>query len=174
MEPGQNRKIAALTFNIYVHFFYERVIYMHEKFMIEAINEAKIALSNGEVPIGAVLVYKNEIISRGHNTREKEQSVLGHAEINVLKNLPKNFENWRLIDCDLYVTMIPCPMCASAINQSRVRRVICGTIPNDADYSLLVQILSDKKYGKPVNILTDVLEDKCAELLKTFFKEKRT
>ncbi len=174
MEPGQNRKVAALTFNIYVHFFYERVDNMYEKFMLEAIQEAKIAFSEGEIPIGAVLVYDQKVISRGHNTRIQDSSVLGHAEMNVLKNIAKKTGNWRLNECDLYVTMIPCPMCASAINQARIRRVICGTIPNDTNYSQLIEILSDHKYGNPVEILTGVLEDECSELLKKFFQKKRT
>lgn len=172
MEPGQDWKIAALTFYIYVHFFCESDI-MYEKYMLEAINEAKIALSEGEVPIGSVLVLNGCIVAKSHNTRVKDCCVLGHAEINVLKDYSKSTNNWRLNDCTLYVTLLPCPMCSSAINQARIKRVICGTVPNNSNYSLIYNILNDNTYGRPVELFTGVMEDDCAELLREFFLKKR-
>ena len=146
---------------------------MYEKYMIEALNEAKLALEEGEIPVGAVIVYKNKIIAKAHNTRAQENCILGHAEINAIKKTNKILENWRLCDCTLYVTLLPCPMCASAVNQSRIQQVICGTVPNNSNYSLIYQILSDNNYGKPVQLLTGVLEEECREILQKFFLEKR-
>ncbi len=146
---------------------------MYEKYMVEALDEARLALGEGEIPVGAVLVYKNEIIAKAHNTRIQDNCVMGHAEINVIRKAAKIIKNWRLCDCILYVTLLPCPMCASAINQSRINQVICGTVPNNSDYPLIYQILNDHNYGKPVQLFTGVLEEECSQLLKKFFLEKR-
>jgi len=147
---------------------------VYEKYMIEALNEAKIALEEGEVPVGAVLVYKDKIIAKSHNTRVQDSCVFNHAEINVIQTANKIFKNWRLNDCILYVTLLPCPMCSSAINQSRIKKVICGTVPNNSDYSLIYQILNDCNYGTPVELLTGILEEECSKILKKFFLEKRS
>lgn len=141
--------------------------------MIEALDEAKIALKEGEIPVGAVLVYKNEVIAKAHNTRIQNNYVTGHAEINVIQEASKNLNNWRLNDCVLYVTLLPCPMCSSAINQSRIKQVVCGTVPNNSDYSLIYQILNDNNYGSSVQLLTGVLEEECSKILKEFFLKKR-
>ena len=146
---------------------------MYEKFMIEALNEAKIAYELGEIPVGSVLVYNNEIISRSHNTRNFDNKILGHAEINTINEASSKKNNWRLENCIMYVTLLPCPMCAAAINQSRIKRIVCGTVPKQADYQLIYNILNDNSYGKPVEIITGVLEDECSDLLKKFFLEKR-
>lgn len=146
---------------------------MYEKYMLEALNEAKIALEEGEVPVGAVLVYKNKIIAKSHNTRIQDNCVIRHAEINVIQEASKILKDWRLNDCALYVTLLPCPMCSSAINQSRIKKVICGTVPNNSDYTLIYQILSDNSYGKPVELLTGILEEECSKILKNFFSKKR-
>lgn len=146
---------------------------MYEKYMLEALKEAELALAEGEVPVGAVLVYKNNIIAKSHNTRISDNCVLGHAEINVLKESSKILNNWRLKDCTLYVTLLPCPMCSGAINQSRIERVICGTVPNNSNYSLIYEILNDKNYGNSVELLTGVLEEECSEILKKFFLKNR-
>lgn len=146
---------------------------MYEKYMIEALNEAKIALEEGEIPVGAILVYKDEIIVRSHNTRIQDNCVIGHAEINVIEEASKIIKNWRLKECILYVTLLPCPMCSSAINQSRIKQVVCGTVPNNSDYSLIYQILNDNNYGSPVKLLTGILEEECSQILKEFFLKKR-
>lgn len=146
---------------------------MYEKYMLEALKEAKKAYKIGEIPVGAVLVYENQIIARAHNTRITDNCVLGHAEINVIRQANSLLQNWRLENAILYVTLLPCPMCASAINQARIKRVICGTVPNNYDYDLIYRILSDHNYGSSVEIMTAVLEDDCSSLLKKFFLEKR-
>ncbi len=146
---------------------------MYEKYMLEALKEAKLALKEGEVPIGAVLVYENKIIAKSHNTRISDNCVLGHAEINVLKEASKILNDWRLKKCTLYVTLLPCPMCSGAINQARIDRVVCGTVPNNSNYSLIYEILNDNNYGKPVELFTGVLEEECSELLKKFFSKNR-
>ena len=122
MELGQDGNIAALTYPIYVHFYFDQkwVIKMHEKFMIEAIKEANKSLEINEVPVGAVIVKNGKIISRGHNIKEKKQSSLAHAEIIAIEKATRKVKNWRLIDCDIYVTLEPCPMCASADRKSVV------------------------------------------------------
>ncbi len=146
---------------------------MYEKYMLEALKEAKLALKEGEVPIGAVLVYENKIIAKSHNTRISDNCVLGHAEINVLKEASKILNDWRLKKCTLYVTLLPCPMCSGAINQARIDRVVCGTVPNNSNYSLIYKILNDNNYGKSVELFTGVLEEECSELLKKFFSKNR-
>lgn len=147
---------------------------MYEKYMIQAINEAKIAFLEGEIPVGAVLVHDSEIIATSHNTRMQDKSPIGHAEINLLTKAGKTIGDWRLCDCTLYVTLLPCPMCASAINQCRIKKVVCGTVPNNVDYSLIYSLLNNENYGKKVEIITGVLEDECSLLLKKFFAEKRS
>ena len=94
--------------------------------MKAALAEAKKAYMIAEVPVGAVIVYNNKIIARGHNTRETNQSVLGHAEINAIKKASKKIGSWRLEDCDIYVTLEPCPMCSGAIIQSRIKNLYFG------------------------------------------------
>lgn len=146
---------------------------MYEKYMLEALEEAKKAYKEGEIPVGAVLVHNDEIVARGHNTRMIDNCVLGHAEINVIRQANQLFNNWRLESTTLYVTLFPCPMCASAINQSRIKKVVCGTVPNNYDYELIYKILSDHNYGCSVEVMTGILEEDCSFLLKKFFMEKR-
>ena len=104
---------------------------MHEKFMTEAIKEANKSLEINEVPVGAVIVKNGKIISRGHNIKEKKQSSLAHAEIIAIEKATRKVKNWRLIDCDIYVTLEPCPMCTSAIKQSRIKKVYYGAESTD-------------------------------------------
>ena len=99
-------------------------------FMNEALKEANKAYNCGEVPIGAVIVKDNKIIARGYNLKETKNDASKHAEIIAINKASKKLSNWRLIDCTIYVTMFPCPMCASLINQSRISKIIYGTIPN--------------------------------------------
>lgn len=146
---------------------------MYEKYMLEALKEAKIAFNAGEVPVGSVLVCDGQIIARSHNTRNFDNNILGHAEINTINDACIKNSNWRLKDCVLYVTLLPCTMCAAAINQSRIKKIVCGTVPNNSNYSLIYEILQDNSYGKPVEIITGILEEECSDLLKKFFSEKR-
>ena len=100
-----------------------------EYYMREALKEAKKAEKKGEIPIGAVIVKNGKIISRAHNNKENKMCVTNHAEIIAINKACKKLNNWRLIDCYIYITMFPCPMCASAINQARISKIIYGTIP---------------------------------------------
>ena len=172
-EPGQDWKIAALTFNIYVHFFHGDFMNNDEKFMKIALLEAKKAYLKDEIPVGAVIVKNGKIISKGFNLRESKKNTIKHAEIVAIEKACSKVNNWRLIDCTMYVTMYPCPMCASAINQARIFKVVCGAIPQYVDKGLINKIVNDKSYGLPVEIVENVLEDECTALLKKFFNEKR-
>lgn len=142
-------------------------------YMNLAINEAKKAYKKGEIPIGAVIVKNDKIISRGHNLKETKRKTTKHAEIIAIEKACVKLKNWRLIDCTIYITMYPCPMCASAINQARISKIICGTIPNYAEKNIITKILNDKNYGNPVKIIENVSEQECTELLKKFFAKKR-
>ena len=142
-------------------------------FMNIALKEAKKALKKGEVPIGAVIVKKGEILAKAHNLKETKKSVTKHAEIIALERACSKIKNWRLIDCTIYVTMFPCPMCASAINQARISKIVYGTVPEYVDNFVIEKILNDKNYGSPVEIVGNVMSDNCAKLLKEFFVKKR-
>ena len=144
-----------------------------EYYMNIALKEAKKAFDKGEIPIGAVVVQNGKIISKGHNLKESRFNVTRHAEIIALEKACKKLKNWRLVDCILYATLFPCPMCASAINQARVSKIVYGTVPDYADQALIGDILKNKYYGSPVEIYGDILESNCRKLLKDFFVEKR-
>ena len=141
--------------------------------MAEALKLAKKAADVGEVPVGAVVVHNGEIVGRGYNTRETEQDALGHREINAIRQACQTLGRWRLDDCVLYVNLEPCIMCAGAIMNSRIERVVIGTSDKKAGaYGGITDINS-----LPVNhipqIETGVLEEQCSEILKDFFKQLR-
>ena len=142
-------------------------------YMTQALKEAYKAYDNDEVPIGAVIVRNGEIIARGYNRKVKTNNVIKHAEIVSIEKACRKLDNWRLNECTIYITMFPCPMCASAINQSRIKKIVYGTIPNSFDKSIVDKILVDKNYGLPVEIEGGILENECATLIKKFFSEKR-
>ena len=138
-----------------------------------ALAEAEKAYIKGEIPIGAIIVQNDKIIARGHNLKENSCCAVKNAEIIAIEKACAKLKNWRLIGCTMYVTMFPCPMCASAINQSRLSNIYYGTIPEYAEKEVVEKILSDKNYGLPVNLCGSVLNDDCGKLLKQFFAEKR-
>ena len=144
-----------------------------EHYMNIAFKEALKAFNKDEIPVGCVIVKNNKIIAKAHNKRELRMNVLEHAELSAISNACKKISNWRLLDCTIYVTMLPCPMCAGAINQSRISKVVYGTIPDNANYSLIEKILADNKYGQPVKIVGGVLKDECSKIIKDFFQKKR-
>lgn len=146
---------------------------MDKYYMKEALKEAKKAFNCGEVPIGAIIVENDKIIARSHNTKDTEKCAVFHAEINAIITASKNKKNWRLNDCIMYVTLFPCPMCASAISQSRMSKVIYGAMNDNTDYKLVNKILKDKTYGNSVEIIGGVSEKECSEILKNFFLKKR-
>lgn len=146
-----------------------------EKYMKEALKEAKKAAQKGEVPVGAVIVKNGKIIARGHNLRESKQDPTMHAEIVAIKKAARKLENWRLAGCTLYVTVEPCPMCAGAIVQSRIGRVVYGARdPKAGAVASLYTILTDRRLNHQVSVITEgVLEEECSEILKSFFKRLR-
>ena len=141
--------------------------------MKRALTRAKDAAKHGEVPIGAVIVKDNEIISTGRNMREARKNALHHAEIIAIDRACKKLGAWRLMDCTLYVTMEPCPMCAGAIINSRIKRVVFGCFDKKAGACGSVFNLTDFPLNHKYEIFGGVLEEECAEILSDFFKELR-
>lgn len=147
---------------------------MSQDFMKEAIKEAKKASQKLEAPIGAVIVRDGKIISRGHNLRESRQDSTLHAEMICIKKACKKLESWRLEDCDIYVTLEPCPMCAGAILQSRIRNVYFGAFdPKAGAAGTIINILENDSFNHKANMFGGLLKEECAALLTDFFRELR-
>ncbi|WML46435.1 tRNA adenosine(34) deaminase TadA [Neobacillus sp. PS3-40] len=145
-----------------------------EYFMREAINEAKKAEALAEVPIGAVLVYKGEIISRGYNLRESQQNAVAHAELLAIEQACKKIGSWRLEDTTLYVTLEPCPMCSGAIMLSRIKRVVYGAPdPKGGCAGTLMNLLQDKRFNHQSEVVNGVLAEECGHMLSAFFRTIR-
>ena len=145
-----------------------------EYFMKEAIKEAKKAEAIDEVPIGCVLVKDDKIIARGHNTREKDKFVVSHAEINAIKKASKKIGDWQLIDTTIYVTMEPCIMCAGAIYQSRIKRVVFGALdPKGGAFGSNIVLLKVGNLNHYPIVTSSILQEECSMLIKEFFKKKR-
>ncbi|WP_025730166.1 tRNA adenosine(34) deaminase TadA [Atopobacter phocae] len=145
-----------------------------EYFMKAAIEEAKKAEQMGEVPIGAVVVLNNQIIGRGHNRRELTQVATTHAEMYAIEEANRYLGNWRLTDCDLYVTLEPCPMCSGAIILSRLRRVYYGASDYKAGTAgTLMNLLTDTRFNHQATVIPGVCEEACQQLLSHFFKKLR-
>ena len=143
-------------------------------YMKEAIKEAEKAYKKNETPIGAVIVKDGKIIASAHNQKERKKSALSHAELNVIKKASKKLKNWRLNDCEIYVTLEPCPMCASAIKQSRIKKVYIGTTNNsELNTKIIEQIFDNNDANGIVGYEYGILEKECSNLLKSFFKDKR-
>ena len=145
-----------------------------EKFMKEALEEAKKAALRNEVPIGAVIVYNDDIIARGSNIREESETTLSHAELVAIEQANKVVGSWRLEDCTLCVTLEPCVMCAGAIVQSRIKRVVYGAIdPKGGCAGTLMNLLNESRFNHQVEVTSGVLEENCRVLLQDFFKQLR-
>ena len=145
-----------------------------ESFMKEALTDAVKAAEMGEVPIGAVIVKDGRVIARGFNLRETEQNSTAHAELLAIQKACAVVGNWRLEDCTLYVTLEPCPMCAGAIVQSRLTRVVYGAYdPKAGCAGTLMNLLDEPRFNHQASITSGILEDECAMLLKNFFKNLR-
>jgi tRNA(adenine34) deaminase len=143
-------------------------------FMRMALAEALIAYNEGEVPIGAVLVKNGKIIARAHNQRETLKDPTGHAEVIALKQGSKEEDNWRLTDFTLYVTKEPCIMCAGAMVNARLGRLVYGCKDEKGGaVDSLYGILSDKKLNHQVEVISGILENECSEILKKFFRNRR-
>jgi tRNA(adenine34) deaminase len=146
----------------------------HEKYMRLAIDEAKKAKDKKEVPIGAIIVYKDEIIARAHNLRETTQSAKAHAEFLAIEQANQVLNSWRLDECVLYVTLEPCQMCAGAIIQSRIPTVVYGAKdPKAGCCGTLYNLLQDDRFNHKAEIISGILEEECGALLTDFFRELR-
>lgn len=143
------------------------------KYMKEAIKEAKKAYDIGEIPVGCVIVYKDKIIARGYNQREKNNQATDHAEIIAIKKASKKLKSWRLDECTMYITLEPCIMCSGSIIQSRIPKVIYGAYDNRFGCHKSIINIFDVKFNHDVNISGGLLEDECSNLIKNFFKELR-
>lgn len=141
--------------------------------MNRAIALAKESALEGEVPVGAVVVKDDEIVGEGRNRREYGKNALYHAEIEAINNACNNLGGWRLWECDLYVTLEPCPMCAGAIINSRIKKVVFGAYDLKAGSFGSVANFNDLPYNHKPEIVGGVMKDECAELLSSFFKTLR-
>lgn len=145
-----------------------------EKFMQEAIAEARKAEELDEVPIGAVLVHDGKIIARAHNLRESEQNATAHAELLVIDQACRETGSWRLEDTTLYVTLEPCPMCSGAIILSRVKRVVYGASdPKGGCAGTLMNLLQDSRFNHQCEVVKGVLAEECGSMLSSFFQKIR-
>lgn len=148
---------------------------MEKKFMKEALKEAKKAYNKLEVPVGAVIVKDGQIIARAHNLKESKKDTTKHAEILAIQKASKKLDSWRLLDCEMYVTLEPCTMCAGAIIQARVSKLYIGTM----DYKTgacgsILNVLEDYTFNHKVEYETGILKEECESILQEFFKELRT
>ena len=152
----------------------ERNIVMDEKFMKEAIRQAKKAAAIGETPIGAVIVQDGKIIARGYNKRETKKNALLHAEIIAIDKACRRLGGWRLPRCDIYVTLEPCPMCSGAIINSRIDNVYFGAYDKKSGCAgSAVNLFEKGMFNHDVNVTGGIMEDECARILSDFFKDLR-
>ena len=143
-------------------------------FMKEALKQAKKAGKIGEVPIGCVIVQDGQIIARGYNRRNTDKTTLAHAELAAIKKASKTVGDWRLEDCTLYVTLEPCQMCAGAIVQARMKRVVAGAMnPKAGCAGSVLNLLQVERFNHQVEFEHGVLEEECSKVLQDFFKELR-
>lgn len=146
---------------------------MNDIFMKRAIELAKFSALEGEVPVGAVVVRDNEIVGEGRNRRESGKNALYHAELEAIYNACKNLGGWRLWQCDLYVTLEPCPMCAGAIINARVKRVYFGAFDKKAGSFGSIADFNSIPYNHKPEIISGIMEEECSKLLTDFFKNLR-
>ena len=147
---------------------------VEEKYMKEALKQAKKAYALGEVPIGCVIVHEGKIIGRGYNRRNTDKNTLAHAEITAINKASKVIGDWRLEECTLYVTLEPCQMCAGAIVQARIPAVVMGCMhPKAGCAGSILNILEMPQFNHQVKVTRGILEAECSQMLKTFFEELR-
>lgn len=145
-----------------------------EKYMKEPIRQAKKAYKLDETPIGCVIVHDGKIIGRGYNRRNTDKSPLAHAEITAIRKASRKLGDWRLEECTLYVTLEPCQMCAGAIVQSRVTRVVVGCMnPKAGCAGSILNLLDMKEFNHRAELETGILEEECSALMTGFFRELR-
>ena len=149
-------------------------IYVKEKFMHEAIKEAKKAYKKLEVPVGCVIVKNGEIIAKAHNLKETKKDTTKHAEIIAIQKASKKLNSWRLIDCEMYITLEPCAMCAGAIIQSRIKKIYIGAMDEKTGaVGSVLNLLDDYTFNHKVEVEKEILKNDCENILKDFFKELR-
>lgn len=147
---------------------------MPEKYMRQALKEASKAYKIEEVPIGVVIVKDDKIIARAHNLRETSKKATAHAEILAIQKACKKLDAWRLEDCDMYVTLEPCPMCAGAIINSRIKNLYIGAMDQKAGaVGSKLNLLEDFTFNHKVNVTKGILEEECSKILSEFFRELR-
>ncbi len=144
-----------------------------EEYMKKAIHYACLSARRGEVPIGCVIVRNGEIVSWGNNSRETKKNALGHAEISAIDKACKKLKGWRLWECDMYVTLEPCPMCAGAIINARIKNLYFGAYDEKAGCFSSVMNMNDFPFNHHPTVEGGVLEEECRALLQDFFKELR-
>lgn len=145
-----------------------------EKYMKDAIRQAKKAYDLKETPIGCVLVHEGKVIARGYNKRNKKKNTLAHAEMIVIDKASRVLGDWRLEECTMYVTLEPCPMCAGAIVQARIPKVVIGsTNPKAGCAGSVINLLDMAGFNHQVEVVQGVLEEDCSQLMRDFFKELR-
>lgn len=147
---------------------------MDKHYMSIALDYAKIAFENDEVPVGCIIVKDDIVIATGYNQKESNQNPLDHAEIIAIKEASKKLNTWRLEDCTLYVTLEPCSMCAGAIIQSRIKKVVFGTMdPKGGSFGSVINLTEIKGFNHYPEIVSGILMNESKQLLKDFFKSKR-
>ncbi|MDO4617295.1 MAG: tRNA adenosine(34) deaminase TadA [Lachnospiraceae bacterium] len=147
----------------------------HETFMREALHQAEKANALDEVPIGAVIVKDGTIISEGYNRRNIDNNTLSHAELNAIRKASKKLGDWRLEGCTMYITLEPCQMCAGALVQSRIDRIVLGAKnPKAGCAGSVMNLLQVKAFNHQVEIVDGILEEACSEQLSEFFQKLRT
>lgn len=147
---------------------------LQEKFMKAALKEARKAYFIDEVPIGCVIVQDDKIIARGYNRRNTDKNTLAHAELAAIRKASKKTGDWRLEDCTMYITLEPCQMCAGAIVQSRMKKVVIGAMnPKAGCAGSVLNLLQVPKFNHQVEIVSGVLEEECSAMLSGFFAELR-
>lgn len=145
-----------------------------ERFMKEAIRQAKKARALEEVPIGCVIVHEGKIIARGYNRRNTDKNTLSHAELNAIRKASKKLGDWRLEGCTMYVTLEPCPMCAGAIVQARIPKVVIGCMnPKAGCAGSVLDLLHEDGFNHQVETEVGMLGEECSQMLKDFFRELR-
>ena len=147
---------------------------IHEKYMKDAIRQAKKAAALGEVPIGCVIVHDGQVIGRGYNRRNTDKSTLAHAEITAIKRASKKLGDWRLEDCTLYVTLEPCQMCAGAIVQARIPKVVIGCMNKKAGCAgSILNMFDMSAFNHQVETVYGICQEECSSLMKDFFADLR-
>ena len=145
-----------------------------ERYMRQAITLAKKAAANGDVPIGCVIVYEGKVIARGYNWRNVDKTTLAHAEIMAIKKASKVLGDWRLEDCTMYVTLEPCQMCAGAIVQARIPKVVIGCMnPKAGCAGSILNLLDMKQFNHQVEVTRGIMETECSAMMSGFFAELR-